>query len=538
MLFDNFIAKHDTGRQSTEMLNINSRIKRLSNSGIPQEEFLFSSIKEFEDSETRKMMLVAQKYYRNENDITERKRYYIDRKGTRQEAKNLSNSKLVHPFMKKLTNQKISYLLGKEISFQSDDEQFAQELSLYMGKKFFRVLKNVGKDSITNGIAWVQVYYNQDGNLGFKRIPSEEVIPFWADADHTELEGIIRFYSLTEYQPDGVTKEIKKIEYHTPDGVWYYVMGDRGLKPDLDAERDGTIRGHFIISEQVLDENGQVELDESGERKTKMAQATWEKIPFVAFKYNSDEISLLKWIKALVDDYDINTSDTSNNLQDVPNSIKVVKNYDGTDKGEFVQNLNVYRTAFVSGDGDMTTITTPLDTNAIDSHLNRLRKDIYEAGSAVDTQEVSLGNASGVALKFRYADLDADADDMANEFTAALDELIWFIKVDMLNKGIGDFIETEYDIIFNVDGIVNEDEIITDARNSVGIISDETILVNHPWVKDAQRELERLKKEKEEKFQGLQDAMGEEVTPGFGQELDDEGGDREKYTEDGEGGEQ
>ena len=109
----------------------------------------------------------------------------------------------------------------------------------------------------------------------------------------------------------------------------------------------------------------------------------------------------------------------------------------------------------MSGDGDVKALTTPLDVAALDSHLNRLRKDIYEAGSGVDTQEISLGNASGVALKFRYADLDTDTDDMANEFTASLEELIWFIKVDLLNKGLGDFLETKFDIIFNTDGIVN-----------------------------------------------------------------------------------
>ena len=107
----------------------------------------------------------------------------------------------------------------------------------------------------------------------------------------------------------------------------------------------------------------------------------------------------------MIDDYDPTTSDTSNNLQDIPNSIKVAKNYDGTDKGEFTQNLAIFRTAFVSGDGDMKVIETNMDVAAIDSHLNRLRKDIYEAGNGVDTQEVSLGNASGVALKFRYATL-------------------------------------------------------------------------------------------------------------------------------------
>jgi len=48
--------------------------------------------------------------------------------------------------------------------------------------------------------------------------------------------------------------------------------------------------------------------------------------------------------------------------------------------------------------------------------------------------------------------------------------------------------------------LVNESQAITDIKNSVGIISEETILAQHPWVTDVQAEQERLKKEREEKI--------------------------------------
>lgn len=478
---------------------VRNRINRLTDFGKPQEKFLNAIISEFHQSEQRKNMLIAQAYYNNKNEINDRIRTYIDREGSLREAKNLSNTKLAHPFMRKLTNQKVNYLLSKNFSVQVDDDDFAEILaSKYFNKKFLKMLKNVGRDSIVNGIAWVQVYYDHLGNLKFKRIPSEEVIAFWGDSDHTILEAVLRVYAITQYQVDGLKKEIIKVEYHTVDGVWYYEKTDDGLKVDVDKGYE--VRGHFIISQEITNEEGNTLTDNEGNLLTEDIEATWNKVPFVPFKYNADEVSLMTWIKSLVDDYDINTSDTSNNLQDVPNSIKVVKNYDGTDKGEFTQNLAVYRTAFVSGDGDMHSLETKLDIGAINGHLDRLRKDIYEAGNGVDTQELSLGNASGVALKFRYADLDNDANDMANEFAASIEELMWFIKVDLLNKGVGDYTDSDYDVIFNTDNITNELETIEGAEKSVGVISDETIVANHPWVTDPQRELNRLKKEKEAKL--------------------------------------
>ena len=474
----------------------------------PQKDFLYANINEWNSDAKYKEMLVAQRYYTNENDIVNRKRYYIDRKGVRQEAVNLSNSKLVHPFMRKLTNQKVNHLLGKELSLQCDNQKFSEFLSSYFDIKFLAMLKRIGKDAIVNGITWAQAYYDANGILKFKRHPSHEIKAFWADADHTTLDAIIRRYEITEYLPDGVKKDVTKIEYYTSEGVWYYILGDKGLKDDPD--RGGDVKGHFIVQQDMLDKDSNPLLDEYGEPIVEKIQAVWDRVPFIPFKYNSDEISLLRWIKPMVDDYDLNTSETSNNLMDIPNSIKVVKGYDGTDKNEWSQNLAIFRTAFVGEGGDLKSLETKLDVAAIDSHLDRLRKDIYEAGNGVDTQEVSLGNASGVALRFRYVDLTSDVGDMALEFSAALKEALWFIKVDLLNKGFGDFMNEEVEIVFNTDSIVNETEVIEDAMNSVGLISDETIVANHPWVTDTKAEIDRIKKEKAVKLAEMQAEMREE----------------------------
>lgn len=485
--------------QSLSFGELKSKISRLEEINKPEQDFLFANINDWMNSAKRKMMLTAQEYYLNRNDIKDRKRYYIDRQGNKREVTNLSNNKLCHPFMRKLTDQKVDYLLSKEFAINCDDENFAELLNRYLDKKFRRLLKNVGKQAVINGIAWLQVYYNGVGELCFKRIPSEEVIPFWADSEHTILDAIIRVYCITEFAASGSRKEIYKVEYHTLNGVWYYVMGDKGLKPDPDM--GDMPKGHFRTEQKTnkLDENGNPIYNE--------VETTWDRIPFIAFKYSSDEISLLNWIKSLIDDYDLNTSDTANNLQDVPNNIKIVRNYDGTDKGEFVQNLAVFRTAFVANDGDMTMLNTPLDVTAIDSHLNRLRKDIYDAGNGVDIQDENLGNASGVALKFRYAGLDSDAYSMGNEFSASLEDLIWFIKTDIAARGLGEYMDIDVDIIFNTDMIINESEIINDAKTSLGIISDETIIANHPWVPNALEELDKIKKQKEEELKENQKSM-------------------------------
>jgi hypothetical protein len=48
--------------------------------------------------------------------------------------------------------------------------------------------------------------------------------------------------------------------------------------------------------------------------------------------------------------------------------------------------------------------------------------------------------------------------------------------------------------------MINESEIINDIKNSVGILSDETLVAQHPWVDNPEDELKRLKKQKEEEI--------------------------------------
>ncbi len=43
--------------------------------------------------------------------------------------------------------------------------------------------------------------------------------------------------------------------------------------------------------------------------------------------------------------------------------------------------------------------------------------------------------------------------------------------------------------------------VIDNCTKSVGILSDETIVANHPWIDDPQHELERLNKQKQESIE-------------------------------------
>ena len=100
-------------------------------------------------------------------------------------------------------------------------------------------------------------------------------------------------------------------------------------------------------------------------------------------------------------------------------------------------------------------------------------------------------------IRSMYSDIDLDANGMETEFQAAFEDLLFFVNAHLANTGVGNFDGEDVTVIFNRDILINESEAVDNCGKSKGVISDETIVKQHPWVNDPEEELARIKKEKE-----------------------------------------
>lgn len=461
--------------------------------------FLTTYLAEWEGCPQRLFMNVCEDYYRNITDVVKKRRMVIGKDENNnpilKESKVLANNKLSHNFLQKLVKQKLGYVISKPFTIDLDDaddeksKQMLEAIKDYCNRRFFKTVKNCSRDALVDGIGWLQIYYDTQGNLNFKRIPTKEITPIWKDIDHLELEGIIRKYVTVDFTR-GKKIEETFVEYYTENNVYYYKYNNGNLMVN------DTIYPYGVGSQYL----GLIKDKNKPDTKIPIG-LSWGKVPFIPFKYNPEELPLLSKIKTLIDDYDNKTSYISDLIEDLPNSITVIKNYDGTSKEEFVQNKNEYRTIFVSGDGDAKALETPLNIVELDKHLQRLREDIYEFGQGVNTADKDIRDTSGVALRFMYADLDMDCNDWTPELETAIMGILDFIFVDIKNKTGIDYSDVRYSILFNTDIIVNETETITNCFTSKGVISDETIAANHPWTRNVDKEMENMRQDDEEELQ-------------------------------------
>ncbi|MCX0373170.1 phage portal protein [Clostridium perfringens] len=441
-------------------------------------QWLGEEISDFLSSENRKQMLTGEQYYEVNNDIFQRKITRPTKKGGNEELKYKANNKLAHAFYKNLVDEKVNYLLGKDYTLKSDNEEYIQKLDWTLGEDFLDILNELGYEASNKGIGWLHIFINEESKLDYMVIPSEQIIPIWIDRRHKTLERLIRLYDVIVYE--GTKKKtVTKIELWYPDRVEYYVKdGDQIV---LDSEKylnvEGNI-GHYLKDGKY---------------------AVWNKIPFISFKNNRIEKGDIKFIKSLIDNYDLSRSDVANFIEEVKNLIFVLKGYDGEDLGEFMDNLNYYRALILDEDGDASTLNPTMDVEAIKIHYEQLKRDINECGQGVNKDLDKFGSSpSGIALKFLYSGIDLKCNSLEVLFKKAFKELLYFINIYLSESSQGSYKDVPVELIFNKNIKINETETITNCINSKGVISNKTIMANHPWVQDPVAEQEQLDKEKEE----------------------------------------
>lgn len=447
-------------------------------------QFIALEIAAWKQSEARGWMLCGERYYSGDHDILKAKRTAIGDDGKPTEVENLPNSRVVDNQYAKVVDQKANYLLGKPLTFKAeqDAKQGAMEdaVKRVLDRRFQRTLLAVARDSLNCGIGWLHAHFDAAGAFCLKRIAPYEVLPFWADAAHSQLDMVVRVYE-TEVYEGSARRIAEHVEVYRKTGVSYYALEGGVLVPEADQPDSR----YFTIRD-----------------KGKETGLNWERIPLIPFKYNDKEIPLIRKVRSLQDAINTMLSGYVNNMQeDARNTVMVLKNYDGTDLGEFRRNLATFgavkvRTNASGEPGGVDTLTVQVDSDNYKVVLDLLKKALIENAMGYDAKDDKLsGNPNQMNIQSMYSDIDLDANGMETEYQASFMDLLWFLCAHLKNAGEGDFRPEHVRVVFNRDMMMNETEIIAGCRASVGLLSTESIVAQHPWTEDVKAEIERLAKE-------------------------------------------
>lgn len=434
-------------------------------------------------TEYLKRCATAKRYYMNETDIL-----IPEPKKEEGEGKNPirnADNRIPFNFHGLLVNQKASYMFTAPPLFDIGTDNANKALTDFLGDKYAKVCKDLCIDASNCTVGWIHLWKDKAGKYNYAVVPAEQIIPIWSKNLEKELKGVLRVYQ----DIDDITgEEYDVYEYWNESECNAY-----RLKRNEDIR---LLQPYYVFASLQINEKTERYLHGIGE------------VPFFPFFNNNTDTDDLKNIKPLIDAYCKVFSGFVNDLEDIQEVILVLTNYGGEDLGQFVRELKNYKAIQIDNeDGDdksgVSTLTIELPVEARKELLTVTRKCIFEQGQGIDPDPQNFGNSSGVALGFLYSLLELKAGLQETEFKLGFGR---FIRCACRLQGIpikdNTILQT-----WTRTSVKNDQEIAGICTQSKGIISDETIIERHPYVENAAKELERLKKQEEEENRKAEESM-------------------------------
>lgn len=404
--------------------------------------------------------LTAKAYYRNRNDV-KRGISLGEKTGLGKNPLRFADNRISHNWHNLLVNQKASYLFSYTPIFDLGNQEDNQLLQEILGDRFGKMVKDLCVEASNCGVGWLFLWMDDQDQMHLHVMESEQIIPIWSrDLDST-LDYVVRWYEDEDEDGEPMTRyelwDKEKVEF-------FEKRGRQGIEPSvlLGEKEEGYYHG-------------------------------FGRVPFFPFYNNGEKQGDLPMYKDLIDQYDKVVSGYANDLEDIQETIFVIRNYGGEDLGVFLKELKKYKAVKIDGDGNdggIETMQIQIPVEARKEFLQMLKNQIFISGHGIYPDHENLSATSGVALKYMYSLLEIKAGLMEMEFRTGFNELIRCIWKTLGREELGVIRQT-----YIRNAIQNDTEQTDIGVKSQGIISQETLLKNHPWVEDPQQEQKRKDEE-------------------------------------------
>lgn len=430
--------------------------------------------------------LIAQRYYLGDNDILHREPKE-KLQGGKPNPLRCADNKIAFNFHQLLVNQKASYLFTAPPLFDVKDDIMNEHIANVLGDAYAKKAKDLCVEASNSGVGWLHYWIDNVKGFRWAVIPSMQIYPVYSTRLEKELQAVLRTYKSID--DEGKEWDICELWNNTKCATY--------------RQRGEVFEPYNIFTTSGI--NGQ---------PTNIYNHNFEQIPFIEFPNNNTLTNDFNKIKSLIDVYDKTYSGFVDDLEDIQEVIFILNNYGGQDLNEFLNDLKYYKAIKTESDdasdkSGVSTLTIEIPVEARKELLEITRKAIFSMGQGVDPQQQSFDNTSGEAMKFLYSLLDLKAGLLETEFKLGFGELI---RAICKYKG---FEPKQIIQTWTRTSIRNDAELVDMCSKSVGVISNKTILKNHPFVENAEDEEKQLEDEQKKK-QDLEDVYNKAFDGGEG----------------------
>ena len=401
-------------------------------------------------------------YYLGFQDILDRKKGFT-----------LSNNKLVTNHCKYITDINVGYLLGNPVDYQVEepytDEAIEPVLREFKRQTIADIDVEVAKMTSKLGRAYEYVYINSGGD-----VKSALVDP---------RNAIIVYDNSFERNP-----------------MWTVMYEKNGKN---------FTRLTVVTDWEIIDYE---------ERKGKLVEILLQThlfggIPLIEYSNNRELQGDYEQVMYLIDAYNFLQSDRVNDKEQLVEAILVMYGFMLTEEQR--KDLKTFRTLSIGenkSEAQVEYITKSLDEAQIELLRNSLEEDIHKISMTPNmSDENFVGNSSGVAIAYKLLPFEQNTKNKERGMETGLKSRFGLYNNYLTTISKMEFIDlTDLDVVFKRNLPKNDLETSQMIVNLSGKISDETLVSQISFVKDASVE---IKKAQEESLVGMNMEVPEFGTP-------------------------
>lgn len=416
---------------------------------LPVEE-IKKFIDEDKTSEKKRQAAEGQRYYNAEHDILKHRLCYFNTDGNLVEDKARSNIKISHPFFTELCDQLPAYLLSfKENPIRAKEkaEGLQDKLDVYFDDEFWAEMSDLLTGAYAKGFDYLYGYKHPENRIAFKYADGMGVVE--AEAKYTsDGQDHIFYYYVDRVDSEGY--KITHIQDWTKDEICFYTQSSRDNAIVFDDSVEINPRPHTVYTD---------------EKTGQKSGLSFGYIPFWRLDNNRDQISGLKPIKGLIDDYDLMQCGLSNNLADFDTPLYVISGYPGEDLSEVQQNIKTKKIMGVDDGGNVDVKTVSIPYEARQAKAADDEKNIYRFGMGLNTSGLKDTTATtNLAIKAAYSLLDMKANKAEKRLKRLLKELLKVVLEEINAENETDYQITDIEFKFTRSILTNETENISNDK--------------------------------------------------------------------------
>ena len=364
-------------------------------------------------------------------------------------------NKIITNFCHTITDTYEGYLTGVPIQYSNDN--FDEILNILK----YNDVKNEDGEFLRQGLIFGRsfeiCYIDEDKKQRFRTLDPRECIPVYDNTLNNNLLYVIRFWRSDMFDKSNEEYIVE-------------VYGAQSTK----RYKSNVGFSSFTLIEEVPNFYGQC--------------------PITVFSLNTEEESIFHNIMSLQDAYNTLLSSEIDDWESFCDAYMILKGA-AIDEEE-MENMKKHRLLIMDTDAEAQYLTKDVNDVQIRNMLQLVNDNIHKIACCPDFSQESFGTSSGIALRYRLLGFENNAAAIESNFKMALQRRIELLCSIIQLTG-GEALWRDVNITFYRNLPINLEETSTIVNNLRGLVSDETLLSQIPFISDVEEEMKKLAKQKE-----------------------------------------